>query len=140
MQASWGHRHIPFLHLPSKENASLLIRKCYMKSCREYWSIFSRRNKYKSSASEGFFGVFIPLLGKTKAENFDEKLLGNSLITAEFLNFFFIYPVHTILLIIQMWQIIHKTRAPNGTVFVTSRYDMGIPVFFSSSLMIPIKQ
>ena len=41
-------------------------------------------NIYKSRASKGFFGVFIPLLGITvlaKSENSGMKLLGNSPIT-----------------------------------------------------------
>ena len=52
----------PRYHVPSQENASCSIIKCSMKSSHDYWSIFSRRTKYKFSASEGFFGVFIPLL------------------------------------------------------------------------------
>ena len=31
-----------------------------------------------------------------------------------------------------MWQIIHIIRAPSGTAFVTSRFDLAIPVFFKS--------
>ena len=30
-----------------------------------------------------------------------------------------------------MWQVIHTNRAPSGTAFVTSRYDMAMPVFFN---------
>ena len=30
-----------------------------------------------------------------------------------------------------MWQVIHITRAPSGTAFVTSSYNMAIPVFFN---------
>ena len=84
------HRHIPLPHLHPQENASRLVRKCYMKSYHEYLFIFSRRHKYKFSTSEGFFGVFIPLLGITvpsKAENVGVKFLGNLLIRVEFLNF-----------------------------------------------------
>ena len=53
-----------------------------MKSYHEYLFFFFRRHKYKFSASEEFFGVFIPLLGITvlsKAENVG-VLLGNLLI------------------------------------------------------------
>ena len=52
-----------------------------MKSCHEYWTIFSKRSKYKFSASEGFFDVFIPLLGiaiLAKSEILGVKSLGNS--------------------------------------------------------------
>ena len=49
----------------------------------------------------------------------------------KFLSFFFIYPLHTILLIIQVWQVIHRTRALSWTALVTSRYDIAIPVFFN---------
>ena len=31
-----------------------------------------------------------------------------------------------------MWQIIHIIRAPSGTAFVTSRFDLAILVFFKS--------
>ena len=30
-----------------------------------------------------------------------------------------------------MWQLIQTARTPSGTDVVTSRYDMGIPVFFN---------
>ena len=77
--------HIPFPHLPSQENASRLIMT-------SIWKVFVNTdltfreeiNIYKSSASKGFFGVFIPLLGITvlaKSENSGVKSLGNSPIT-----------------------------------------------------------
>ena len=88
----------------------------------------------KFSASEEFFGVFISLLGITvfaKSEKLGEKSLGNSPTTVEFLNFFFIYTQHTILLLLQMWQVMHRTRAPKWFALVASRYDMTISVFFN---------
>ena len=74
----------PFLPFPFTWKCFVFNKECYMKRFHEYWPIFSRRNKYKFSAPEGFFGVFITLLGITvlaKAQNSGVKSLGNSPIT-----------------------------------------------------------
>ena len=69
-----------------------------MKSFHEYWPIFSRKNKYKFSASEGFFGVFISLLGMTvleKSENSGVKLLGDSPVTELNSSIFSLFIIYT---------------------------------------------
>ena len=74
--------------------------KSYIKNFHECWSVFSKR--YTFSASEGFFGVFNPFLGITVLSKSDR---------VEFLNFFYIYLLHTIL------QILAKDTVHRGHLY-----------------------
>ena len=94
---------------------------------------FPEEINISSVLQKGFFGVFIPLLSTTvlaKSENSGVKSLGHSPTTesnssiSSLLCF-----AHN--LVYQMWQVIHRTRAPSWTAFVTSRYDMATSVFFN---------
>ena len=102
--------------------------KSYIKNFHECWSVFSKR--YTFSASEGFFGVFNPFLGITVLSKSDR---------VEFLNFFYIYLLHTIL------QILAKDTCNYGAQWDHWPVDMiRLLQFslteFSSSLMMAIKQ
>lgn len=59
IRSFFERRHIPLSHLLSQKNASRLI---VMNSCREYWSTFSGRSKYKFSASKVLIGYFYAIV------------------------------------------------------------------------------
>ena len=87
------------------------------------WIFIYLFQKIKFSASEGLFGVFIPLLSITvlaKAENSSVKLFGNSPITELNSSIFSLSFAHNIVYH-KMGQVIHTTRASSGTAFMTSK-------------------